>query len=163
MTILSSFKECFVRTSRHLIWQLKYADFAHWCYLLFFWNMQGFVCRILNNKLVFTRGHFYVLPFMRKGQLTSKGLFGILNSSKKQTKKFGYHVVSGWVVFVHFLEEIDNTNNTFRKNLTSSKVNKFRIFFQFWPSENIWTLKKKSFEINWPLAVFKWRRMCKKI
>ena len=38
-----------------------------------------------------------------KGQLISKGLFGILNSSKKRTKKT---TMIPQVVFVHFLEEL---------------------------------------------------------
>ena len=41
-----------------------------------------------NEKLVFRKGR--VLWLDGKGQLISKGLFGILNSSKKQTKKFDF-------------------------------------------------------------------------
>ena len=41
---------------------------------------------------------------LTKGQLNSKGLFGILNSSKKRTKKINYDT-SGRIVFVRFLEE----------------------------------------------------------
>ena len=43
-----------------------------------------------------------------KGHLISKGLFSILNSSKKRTKKFDLtttYDTSGRIVFVHFLEE----------------------------------------------------------
>ena len=39
---------------------------------------------------------------LTKGQLNSKGLFGILNSSKKRTKKINYDT-SGRIVFVRFL------------------------------------------------------------
>ena len=43
-----------------------------------------------------------------KGQLISKVLVGILNSSKKQTKKLDlqYDDTSGRLVFVRFLEEL---------------------------------------------------------
>ena len=42
-----------------------------------------------------------------KGHLISKGLFGILNSSKKRTKKIrpNYYDTSGQLVSVRFLEE----------------------------------------------------------
>ena len=47
-----------------------------------------------------------------KGQLISKGLFGILNSPKKQPKKFDF--TSMILVFVRFLGEIEDTKKTFR-------------------------------------------------
>jgi hypothetical protein len=50
---------------------------------------------------------------LTKGQLNSKGLFGILNSSKKRTKKINYDT-SGRIVFVRFLEEFEGTKKTFR-------------------------------------------------
>ena len=50
---------------------------------------------------------------MAKGQLISKGLLGILNSSKKQRKKIDYDT-SGRQVFVRFMEEFEDTKNTFR-------------------------------------------------
>ena len=49
-----------------------------------------------------------------KGQLISKGLFSILNSSKKRTKKFNLTKYSGRLVFVHFLEEFEDTKKSFR-------------------------------------------------
>ena len=51
-----------------------------------------------------------------KGQLISKGLFAILNSSKKRTNKFdlNYYDTSGRLVFVRFLEEFEDTKKTFR-------------------------------------------------
>ena len=51
-----------------------------------------------------------------KGQLISKGLFGILNSSNKPNKKIrlNYYDTSGRLVFVHFLEEFEDTKKTFR-------------------------------------------------
>ena len=53
-----------------------------------------------------------------KGQLISKGLFGVFNSSKKRTKKFDqtlctYYDTSGRIVFVHFLKEFEDTKKTF--------------------------------------------------
>jgi hypothetical protein len=51
-----------------------------------------------------------------KGQLFSKGLFGIINSSKKANQKirFYYYDTSGGLVFVRFFGEIEDTKNTFR-------------------------------------------------
>ena len=51
-----------------------------------------------------------------KGQLISKGLFSILNSLKKWTKKIRlyYYDTSGRLVFVHFLGEIEDKKKTFR-------------------------------------------------
>ena len=50
-----------------------------------------------------------------KGQLISKGLVGILNSSKKRTKKFDiqYYDTSGRLVFVRFLEELKTQKSLF--------------------------------------------------
>ena len=44
-----------------------------------------------------------------KGQITSKANYGILNSSKKTTMQ---------LVFVRFLEEIEDIKKTFRNQLT---------------------------------------------
>ena len=51
-----------------------------------------------------------------KGQLISKGIFSILNSLKKWTKKIRlyYYDPSGRLVFVHFLGEIGDKKKTFR-------------------------------------------------
>ena len=53
-----------------------------------------------------------------KGQLISRGLIGILNSSKKQTKKFDlqYYDTSGRLVFVRFLEELKTPKSPFESN-----------------------------------------------
>ena len=53
---------------------------------------------------------------MLKGQLISKGLFGILNPPKKQTKRITlyFYDTSGRLVFIHALREIENTKKTFR-------------------------------------------------
>ena len=51
-----------------------------------------------------------------KSQLISKGLFGVLNSSKKMNEIFllNYYDASGWLVFVRFLEKFEDAKNTFR-------------------------------------------------
>ena len=52
-----------------------------------------------------------------KGQLISKGPFGILNSSKKRTKKINpttYYDTSGLIVFAPFFGRIEDTKKTFR-------------------------------------------------
>ena len=53
---------------------------------------------------------------LTKGQLISKGVFGILNSSKKTNEKirFNYYDTLGRLVFVRFLEEFEDTKKTFR-------------------------------------------------
>ena len=54
-----------------------------------------------------------------KGQLISKGLVGILNSSKKRTKKFDlqyYDSTSSRLVFVRFLEELKTPKSPFEIN-----------------------------------------------
>ena len=49
-----------------------------------------------------------------KGQLISKGIFSILNSSKKRTKKIDLTtIIPGRLVFVRFLEEFEDTQKTF--------------------------------------------------
>ena len=51
-----------------------------------------------------------------KVQLISKGLFGILNSSKKRTKNYNLSMYyDSRLVFVLFLEEFEDTIKTFRK------------------------------------------------
>ena len=51
-----------------------------------------------------------------KGQFISKGLFGILDSSKKRRKKIELSTMipHGRLVFVRFLEEFEDTKETFR-------------------------------------------------
>ena len=51
-----------------------------------------------------------------KGQLISKGLFGILNSTKKRTKKFDFTTMIPQVDLFSFvfLEEFEDTKKTFR-------------------------------------------------
>ena len=62
-------------------------------------------------------------PVITKGQLISKGLFGILNSSKKWTKKFNLTTI-----------------------LWCLRSTCFRLFFG-----RIWRHQKRHFEINWAL------------
>ena len=60
-----------------------------------------------------------------KGQVISKGIFSIFNSSKKTYEeiRLNYYDTSGRLVFVRFLEEFEDT--------------------------------KRHFEINWPLVIDK--------
>ena len=69
-----------------------------------------------------------------KGQLISKCLFGIFNSSKKQTKKFDlstYYGTSSWIVFVLFWEELETAKRHFEINclLTLKDPGYFEVFF----------------------------------
>ena len=66
-------------------------------------------------RYVFFFYYYFLLDV--KGQLISKGLFGILNYSKKQTKKFNLtttYDTSGRLVFVHFFEEFEDAKKIFR-------------------------------------------------
>ena len=58
--------------------------------------------------------YFYSIPV--KGQLILKGLFGVFNFLQKTNKRIilYYYETSGRFVFVHFLEEIEDTKKTFR-------------------------------------------------
>ena len=63
------------------------------------------------------------------GQLISKGLFATLNSSKKPKRnQLYYYDISGWIVFVHFLEEFKTPKRHFEIN---------------WPLANCQENKKK--------------------
>ena len=66
----------------------------------------------------------YVLA---KGQLISRRLFGILNSSKKTNEKIRLHNydTSGRLVSVRFLEEFEDTKKTFRNKLTFNIIAAF--------------------------------------
>ena len=55
---------------------------------------------------------------MDKGQTNSKLFFPADISSKKRTNKFGFTTYQ--LVFVCFLEEIEDTEKTFRNELTFS-------------------------------------------
>ena len=48
-----------------------------------------------------------------KGQLISKCIFGIFNSSRNQTKKFALYGTSSRIVFICFMEEFEDTKKTF--------------------------------------------------
>ena len=68
---------------------------------------------------------------MLKGQLISKGLFGILNSSKKRTKKFDLTTM---------IPQVDLFSFVFWKNLKSPKRH-FEIMY-----ENVLFERKQSFD-----------------
>ena len=61
-------------------------------------------------------GLFFVNGGGTKGQLILKGLFSVLNSPKKTNEKIRlyYYDISGRLVFIRFLEEIEDTKKTFR-------------------------------------------------
>ena len=64
--------------------------------------------------------NYYCKTCSFKGQIISKGLFGIINSPKKRTKKFNLTTMIPQVdlfLFV-FLGEIEDIKNTFRNYLT---------------------------------------------
>ena len=73
------------------------------------------------------------------GQLITKCLFGILNSSRKWKRKLpNYYGTSSWVVFVHFLEELKTP----------------KIYFEInWPLLHNWV--KYFFSIHWNLLCFR--------
>ena len=63
-----------------------------------------------------------------KGHLISKCLFGVLNSSKKQTKKFNLtkcYATSGRIIIVHFLEEFKTQKRYFEINWPLEKTQQF--------------------------------------
>ena len=77
-------------------------------------------------------------PLRPKGQLISKGLFGILNSSKKRTKKFDVTTMIHQVELV-FLR-IEDTKNTFRFELTLRTIeNRFLENLSFSFVKERWT------------------------
>ena len=80
-----------------LLWFIRKDFFFKW----FFTNLVDFVrCFTFN----------YRQP--TKGQTKSKWFFQADVSSKKQTNKFNFTTMR--LVFVYFLEEIEDTKNTFR-------------------------------------------------
>ena len=94
----------------------------------------------------------YPCKYCVKGQLISKGLVSILNSSKTN-KKFDlqYYDTSGWLVFVRFLEELKTTKSPFEINwplvlvlldliLWCISVMTYVKFKFLWPSKKIWTV-----------------------
>ena len=93
-----------------------------------------------------------------KVTLISKGLFGILNSSKKKKEKLrpNYYDTSGWIVFVRFLEELKTPKRHFEINWPPSKstdvfVRRYWCFCHNSKPTNVllsWTLK------IWILVIF---------
>ena len=74
------------------------------------------------------------LPF--KGQIISKANYGILNSSKKGTKKFVFTTMR--LVFVRFLEEIEDTQKTFQNYLTVNKLPCWTLLWQICAALTSW-------------------------
>ena len=58
-----------------------------------------------------TKYFTYRIVASSKGQLISKAYYQAVNSSKKPTKEFVFTTMRR--VFVHFLEEIEDTKKTF--------------------------------------------------
>ena len=79
--------------------------------------------------------HLYVMQLFSKdteGQLNSKGLFSILNSSKKEIKKYNLSTIydtSGRLVFVCFLEEFEDKKDISKLTMTLYNTSKYRFFF----------------------------------
>ena len=84
----------------------------------------------MYNKVIFIKKSILQTYFTRihvlkakkattKGQLISKGLFDVLNSYKKHTKKFDFttkYDILGRIVFVRFLEELKTPKRHFEIN-----------------------------------------------
>ena len=111
-----------------------------WCsfFIFFMWFVwfQILICepqsifrKLLVLSWLYKRQHYYIktqsklLPeksgrcgSWSKGQIISKGLFGILNFSQKRTNKFVSVVKTN--LFVCFLGELEDTKKTFRNYLT---------------------------------------------
>ena len=71
-----------------------------------------------------------------KGQIISKCLFGVFNFFQKMNKQIllYYYETSGRLVFVRFLEEVEDTKKTFRNYLTFSKWR----FIGFYNTLRLW-------------------------
>ncbi len=88
----------------------------------------------LMNQLVGTK----LSIINAKAQIFSKRLLVSSDSSKKRTNKFAFTTMR--LVFVRFLEEIEDTKKTFRNNLTF----------------NLWSIYSKRFYgLHFPLCVLK--------
>ena len=81
--------------------------------------------------------HIAQQGFCTKGHLISKDLVGILNSSKKQTKKFDiqYYDTSGRLVFVGYWEELKTPKSPFEINCPLEMAMKIRMA-KFWETIN---------------------------
>ena len=94
-------------------WKLGHCIFASRnMYLLFaIWWCQGFT----DNWVILNKLPGKELQVMAKGQLISKCLFVVLNSSKKRTKKFDLTTVIPQVELFSFnFWKIEDTKNTFQ-------------------------------------------------
>ena len=100
--------------------------------------------------------HIRYLWAMRcKGQLISKGLVGILNSSKKRTKTFNlqYYDNSGRLVFVHFLEELKTSKSPLEINWPLVHAWKFEKFKWL-----VYTLIHNRIQNVKMISIIKWKR-----
>ena len=71
----------------------------------------------------------YLWACYPKGQTNLNWFFRPTFLPKKNERIWLYYYdTSGWLVFVHFLEEIEHTKNTFRTYLTSSDDNIWHLF-----------------------------------
>ena len=77
---------------------------------------------MLQNSYLpyFSLNLYLFLCYIYKGQLISKGNCQAVNSSKKRTNEFVF--TSMRRVFIHFLEEIEDSKKAFRNYLTFSEV-----------------------------------------
>ena len=76
--------------------------------------------------------HNICIRLLVKGQLISKELVGILNSSIKRIKKFNlqYYDTSGRLVFVSFLEELETSKSSFKINWPLPSTRIFRLLMK---------------------------------
>ena len=69
----------------------------------------------------------FLFKFFAKGQLFSKCIFCVFNSSKKMDKKIQCNVIkhndtSGRIVFINFFWRIENNKKTFRNQFTFRRL-----------------------------------------
>ena len=103
--------------SRH-----KYHSVYSQCFLSWFFETTK------NTKLSLFDVCVVLPTKVFKGQLISKCLLGIFNSSKKRTKKVGLATIQWYlksICFHSFFGRIEDTKKTFRNYLTFSKGCKF--------------------------------------
>ena len=104
------------------------------------WPPKGWPCGCQNDPI--DQNSLHVLS-RTKGQLISKWFLGSSISSKKTNDWIQLYLYDtlGWLVFVHFLEEIEDIKKTFQnylsfiicfsdRNLSRISVEKCRYFFK---------------------------------
>ena len=85
---------------------------------------------------------------VNKGQLISEWLFGILNSSQKQTKKFDL-TTKGQLISKGLFGIFNSSKKTNEKIRPTTMIPQVELFSGFLKELKI---AKRHFEINWPLA-----------